>query len=241
MYMRRKRAVAPADCRLLAAMPAVLPAVPLSWCMKEPAMPKYLRTFLAVVAASCAPAFATGALAAAPADDKAIYDRIVSLAGDWTGHMEDPLSGPPVSVHYEVASGGKAVIEYQQPSGSLPAVTVYFLADGKLRATQYSPAGNQPAYKLGGQSTAELVHLAFDGGTGFDADHDGHVHEGEIRFVSPERIELRWFHYVGPKEQGVTHWFLERTPAEPAPAATPPPAPRDEKPEAKPTPAGKNR
>jgi hypothetical protein len=89
---------------------------------------------------------------------------------------------------------------------------VYFLASGKLRAVQYSPAGNQPAYKLGKESTADLVKLEFDGGSGFDADHDGHVHQGEIRFVSPERIEHRWFHYIGPKEQGVTHWFLERTP-----------------------------
>ena len=40
------------------------------------------------------------------------------------------------------------------------------------------------------------------------------MHKGELRFVSPERIEHRWFHYVGPKEQGVTQWFLERKAAE---------------------------
>jgi len=209
-------------------------------------MPKYSRTFLAAVAASCAAAFAVGAAFASAPDDKAIYDRIVSLAGDWTGHMEDPLSGPAVEVHYEVASGGKAVIEYQRPSGSLPAVTVYFLAGGKLRATQYSPAGNQPAYKRGSDTTDELLELAFDGGTGFDADHDGHVHKGEIRFVSPDRIEQRWFHYVGPKEQGVTHWFLERAKpvegkpdAEPGPATAP--APKDETPVTEPKPAGNKR
>ena len=200
-------------------------------------MPKYLRTFLAAVAAFCASALAMGAAASGPPDDRAIYDRIVSLAGDWTGHMEDPLAGPLVAVRYEVVSGGKAVIEYQNPAGSLQMVTVYFLADGKLRATQYSAAGNQPAYKLGSDSTADLVQLEFDGGTGFDADHDGHVHKGEIRFVSPERIEHRWFHYVGPKEQGVTQWFLERKPAEEKPE----PAPEDEKPDAAPTPAGKKR
>jgi hypothetical protein len=201
-------------------------------------MPKYSRTFLAAVAASGAAAFAAGSLAATAADDRAIYDQIVTLAGDWSGHMEDPLSGPPVSVRYEVASGGKAVIEFQRPSGSLPAVTVYFLADGKLRATQYSPAGNQPAYKLGGESTTELVHLAFDGGTGFDPQHDGHVHRGEIRFVSPERIELRWFHYVGPMEQGVTHWFLERQRAHAAPDLAPAPVQDQETPAAPLKPAG---
>jgi len=200
-------------------------------------MPKYSRTFLAAFAAACATAFAMGAVAAAPADDKAIYDRIVSLAGDWNGHMEDPLAGPPVTVHYEVVSGGKAVIEYQNPSGSLPTVTVYFLADGKLRATQYSAAGNQPAYKLGDDSTAELVELEFSGGTGFDADHDGHVHKGEIRIVSPERIEHRWFHYVGPKEQGVTEWFLERKTEE----EKPPVEPEEAKPEPVVTPEGKKR
>src|SRR5688572_25985768 len=139
--MRRSRATASAVCFFLAAMPAPCADLPVSWCMKEPAMPKYLRTFLAaasVVCASCA------AAADAP-DHKAIYDRMVSLAGDWTGHMEDPLSGPAVSLRYETVSGGKAIIEHQSPSGSLPSVTVYFLADGKLRATQYSPAGNQPS------------------------------------------------------------------------------------------------
>ena len=193
-------------------------------------MPKYSRTFLAAVAAACAVALAPAASGASAPDDKAIYDRIVSLAGDWTGHMEDPLAGPTVTVRYEVASGGKAVIEYQNPSGSLPSVTVYFLADDTLRAVQYSPAGNQPAYKLGDESTADLVRLEFDGGSGFDADHDGHVHKGELRFVSPERIEHRWFHYVGPKEQGVTHWFLERSPPAEVKPEEAPPAPAPEAP-----------
>jgi len=196
-------------------------------------MPKYLRTFLAVASV----AFATSLPAAEVPDDKAIYDRIVSLAGDWSGHMEDPLSGPAVSVRYETVSGGKAVIEHQAPSGSLPVVTVYFLADGKLRATQYSPAGNQPAYKRGSGSNAELLELAFDGGTGFDPEHDGHVHKGEIRFVSAGRIEQRWFHFVGPKEQGVTHWFLERKGAEAKPEAAP--APKTAEPETAAQPAGK--
>ncbi len=191
-------------------------------------MPKYSRTFLAAAAAACAAALAAGASGASAPDDEAIYDRIVSLAGDWTGHMEDPLAGPPVSVRFEVASGGKAVIEYQNPSGSLPSVTVYFLASGALRAVQYSAAGNQPAYRLGDASTKDLVHLEFDGGSGFDSDHDGHVHKGELRFVAPERIEHRWFHYVGPKEQGVTHWFLERAPAPEAKPAAPAPAPAAE-------------
>ena len=185
-------------------------------------MPKYPRTFLSFATACAAGMLAMTAGAADGPDPKAAYDRIKSLAGSWSGHMEDPLSGPPVSVRYEVVSGGRAVIEYQNPGQSFEMVTVYYLASGELRATHYCGAGNQPAYRLGKDSTADLVLLEFDGGTGFDPEQDGHVHQGEIRFISADRIEHRWFHYVGPKEQGATHWFLDRELPKPAEPAAPP-------------------
>jgi hypothetical protein len=195
-------------------------------------MPTNPRTFLLPALVSAVGlGFAAAAQAAGP-DHAATYERIKSLAGTWTGHMEDPLDGPPVTVRYEVVSNGKAVIEYQNPGKTFEMVTVYYLANGKLQATHYCAAGNQPAYRLGEKSNKDLALLQFAGGTGFDADKDGHVHHGEIRFVSPDRIEHRWFHYVGPKELGSTHWFLQRqveAPPEPvappAPAAEPAPAP----------------
>jgi hypothetical protein len=217
MYKRLSFVNAPPACRFFVVMPAPQLSVPLSWCMKEAAMPKYPCTFLPAVAAFCVSALAGAAAPVEKPDDRAVYDRIVSLAGDWTGHMEDPLAGPPVALRYQVASAGRAVIEFQDIGQGSEMVTVYFLANGKLRATHYSGAGNQPAYKLGAESTTDLALLEFDGGTGFDPDHDGHVHQGEIRFVSPDRFEQRWFHYVGPKEQGVTHWFLERKAVEEKP------------------------
>jgi len=197
-------------------------------------MPKHLPTFLPAVLAA-----AIGLLAVAPApaagpDQAAIYEQFKSLAGTWTGRMDDPLAGPPVTVRYQVASNGKSVVEFQNPGASFEMATVYYLANGKLHATHYCAAGNQPAFRLDSKSTSELVLLEFDGGTGFDPDKDGHVHQGEIRFISPDRIEHRWFHYVGPKELGSTHWFLQREvgspagplPAGPAPlpATAPPPA-----------------
>jgi hypothetical protein len=200
-------------------------------------MLKNPRTFLLSAFAIAAGLAAVTAARAAGPDQAATYERIKSLAGTWTGKMEDPLDGAPVTVRYEVVSNGKAVMEYQNPGKTYEMVTVYFLANGKLHATHYCGAGNQPAYKLDEKSTADLALLEFAGGTGFDAEKDGHVHQGEIRFVSPDRIEHRWFHYVGPKELGSTHWFLQRQvaappgpakeppPAAPAPAAEPEPAP----------------
>ncbi len=188
-------------------------------------MPKYPRTVLSIALACGAVALAATAAAANKPDGRAAYERIRSLAGDWSGRMEDPLAGPPVKIRYEVASEGAAVIEHQSADQGFESVIVYFLADGELHATCYSGAGNQPGYELGDDSTDELLLLEFDGGSGLDPKRDGHVHRGEIRFVSPDRIEQRWFHYVGPKEQGATHWFLERVPPEPAPVAAPAAAP----------------
>ncbi len=191
-------------------------------------MPKYPRTFLPFAIAVCTGVLALSAARADSPDQRAAYDRIKSLAGTWTGHMEDPLAGAPVTVRYEIASAGRAVVEFQESGQGFESVTVYYLADGKLHATLYSAAANQPAYRLGKDSTADLLWLEFDGGTGVNPAQDGHVHQGEIRFISPDRIEQRWFHYVGPKEQGVTHWFLDREiskpamPSEPAAPETPP-------------------
>lgn len=192
-------------------------------------MPKPLLRILAITVLSGACALSASADGV---DQKAAFERLKSLAGDWAGRMEDPLAGPPATVRYEVVSGGTAVIERQNAGQTFESVAVYFLANGKLRATLYSGAGNQPGYKLGKDSTPDLLLLELDGGTGFDPGHDGHVHRGEIRVVAPDRIEQRWFHYVGPREQGVTHWFFERLP----PAQAPPPAPSAPEPEAQPEP-----
>ena len=187
--------------------------------------PKSLRTFLVASVASLTWLLPAAARATDP-DQVATFEKLKSLAGTWTGRMEDALEGPPVTVRYEVASNGKALIEHQNPGKSFEMVTIYYLANGRLQATHYCAAGNQPAWRLDEKSTDELALFEFAGGTGFDADLDGHVHKGEIRFLSPYRIEHRWFHYVGPKQQGSTHWFLERQarmPAEP-PATVVPPA-----------------
>ena len=115
------------------------------------------------------------AASALAADGPATFAQLKSLAGSWSGRMEDPDKGPPVHVRYEVVSGG-----------------------------------NQPAYRLGAGSTPERAVLEFAGGTGFDPKKDGHVHEGEIRFVAPDRIEHQWVHFTGEQRSGATRWFLAR-------------------------------
>ena len=115
-----------------------------------------------------ASAYALGAPAAAAPDDKAIYDRIVSLRGDWTGHMEEPLRSAGHGA-LRVASGGKAIIEYQTDREPADGHGYFSRAETARRAV--FAAGNSRLQARRG-STAELALLEFDGGTGFDADHE---------------------------------------------------------------------
>lgn len=153
-------------------------------------------------------------------DQAAVFEQMKGLAGLWRGHREDPLNGPPVTVRYEVVANGRALLEIQDPGQSWSTLTVYALARGELEATHFSPAGNQPRWRLSRKSTAELLLLELAGGRGFDAGEDGHVRGGEFRFVAPDRIERSWYHYVGPKRLGTTQWFLQREPT-PAKESTP--------------------
>ena len=116
--------------------------------------------------------------------------------------MEDPLAGPPVTVRYEVASNGRPWVEYQNAGQSFEMVTVYFwrAASCTRRITRRR---DQRRTSLAAIRRPDLALLEFDGG-GIDAGSRRDVHQGEIRFISPDRIgsvvSLR-----GPKEQGVTH------------------------------------
>ena len=128
----------------------------ISWCIKEPVMPKYSRTFLAIALLS-APSLLGRAARPTPRPTRRFTTGSSRSPAAGAAAWKIRCPGPPVTVRYEVVSGGKAVIEYQNPGQSFEMVTVYYLAGGKLHATHYCGAGNQPAYKLGGESTAELA------------------------------------------------------------------------------------
>lgn len=199
-------------CELVEMEPEAMPGV------DSPGYPANRMPFVKPIPRRRAPALALLlALAATPVpaagpDPVASFDQLRQLAGHWSGRREDPLNGPPVTVRYAVVANGRAVTELQNSGEPWAALTVYALASGKLEATHFSPAGNQPRWALSRKSTPTLLVFELDGSRGMDADDDGYVWGGEIRLVAPDRIEQVWHHHVGPKRLGTTHWFLQRVP-----------------------------
>jgi hypothetical protein len=142
--------------------------------------------------------------------DAIAFDRLRSLAGEWQGEAGEGTQKFPMTLRYEIASGGKSVIERLFPGTDHEMVTVYFLASGRLRATHYCSMGNQPSYRFVPDPTGETLAFAFDGGTGFDPARDTHVHEGLIRFPEPGALEGAWIVWSAGKAAGVNRWRLTR-------------------------------
>jgi len=72
----------------------------------------------------------------------AAFDRLKSLAGEWTGTFEG-ITGGRMTV--QVVSNGSAVLETMYGAGQADGmITVYHLDGDTLLATHYCAVGNQP-------------------------------------------------------------------------------------------------
>jgi hypothetical protein len=145
---------------------------------------------------------------AGPADGKAAFERLKSLAGDWQGTV-GAAGGPPATIRYEIGSGGTIVRELLFPGTEHEMLNVYHLVDGQLVATHYCAMGNQPRFKLEAATADELV-FGFAGGTNFVPEKDPHIHDGRIRFVAADRIEEDWTAFGGGKRTGDHKFVLTR-------------------------------
>ena len=146
--------------------------------------------------------------AAGPADGKAAFERLKSLAGEWQGTV-GAQGGPPASIRYEVGSGGTIVRELLFPGTEHEMLNVYHLVDGQLVATHYCAMGNQPRFKLEAATADELV-FGFAGGTNFVPEKDPHIHDGRIKFVAPDRIEEDWTAFAAGKRTGDHQFVMTR-------------------------------
>ena len=160
---------------------------------------------LGLLVAACAWA---GDAPAAKADPKAAFEKLKTLAGDWTGSGQQGMATP---VSYKVSANGNVVMETLFPGTPHEMITMYYLAEGDLVATHYCAGGNQPHFKLDREkSTPSDLVFAFDGGTNLDPAKDGHVHDGRIAFTADGQLDNAWSFYMGGEKKGDNTFHLTR-------------------------------
>lgn len=69
------------------------------------------------------------------------FDRLKALTGDWVGKDEDKV---PCHTHFEIASGGTAVLERLKVGSHPEMLDVYHMDIDKVMCTHYCNANNQP-------------------------------------------------------------------------------------------------
>jgi hypothetical protein len=141
----------------------------------------------------------------------AAFERLKSLAGEWTGTAGEG-GGSPATITYRVTAAGSAVVETLMPGSPHEMVTVYHRDGDALVLTHYCAMGNQPHMRLDvAASTADRLVFAFAGGANLDPAVDAHMHSGELRLLGPDRLEGDWTAYKDGKQTGTHRFVLTRS------------------------------
>lgn len=106
------------------------------------------------------------------------FEKLKSLAGDWT------MAGGDGSVasSWKVTANGTAVVETLFPGQAHEMLTVYTLHGGDLHLTHYCAAGNQPEMKSDKHADDKKMVFQFTGGPGINPKKDMHMHGVTLTF-----------------------------------------------------------
>jgi hypothetical protein len=103
-----------------------------------------MRTGLLLLAAALVPASTTSQQPRSPEKPRsaAVFARLTALVGNWEGTQD----GVPIKVTYTLIGDGSALMEYMTPGDSAAEamVTMFTVDGGRLLATHYCAAHNQP-------------------------------------------------------------------------------------------------
>ena len=141
---------------------------------------------------------------------QARFERLKSLAGEWTGPGPEEMHGAPMEVRYRVTAAGNAVEETLMPGSDHEMVTMYHLDGGKLMLTHYCAVGNQPRMVAAADGNLETIHFEFAGASNLASPNAGHMHEMVMTMEGKDRLKTRWTYYEDGKPGHVGAFDLTR-------------------------------
>lgn len=194
--------------------------------MKTPAL---LASLSLLALAACAtsserrapPAAAGAAVEAGPARTerpvdaavaKAQFERLKSLAGEWSGTFGEGAEAGPGETRFRLTAGGSVVEETLFSGTPHEMVTMYHLDGGSLVLTHYCAAQNQPrmvARSSAADRDSKTIRFDFASLGNGDAAKDGHMHQAEMT-IDGDSLKTAWTFFVEGKPAEVAKFDLRR-------------------------------
>lgn len=126
------------------------------------------------------------------------FDKIKSLAGEWTGTFQ----GMTANMSYKVMSAGSSVLLVQQGEKPGDEMVTVFHPDGKdLLVTHYCSAKNQLRMKFVPGADPNVLRFTFLDATNLSDPKIGHMVGLTLRIVDPNHHIQQWTFSENGKEQ----------------------------------------
>jgi len=127
------------------------------------------------------------------------FAPLKNLVGSWEGTTSVNGKPEPVTVVYELTSGGTALVEKLLPGTPQEMVSVYHKAGKSLAMTHFCMRGNQPHMQLK-KATAKTLAFEVVTPVGLTSLKEGHMHGLTLTFEDSDTLKHEWVNFEKGKE-----------------------------------------
>ena len=143
-------------------------------------------------------AVASGAILLAQSGPLGAFEKLKSLAGEWTSKMPDGMGATST---FRVTAGGSAVMQMLGEGTDMEMPTLFHMDGDRLMATHYCASKNQPRMVLvpaGGDGNT--LKFDFLDATNLRSPEDGHMRRLTFTFIDKDHFRQEWTYREKGKE-----------------------------------------
>ena len=138
--------------------------------------------------------------AAAPGTNPA-WEKLKSLAGEWSGTVTHGGQAMPVSVSYTLVSSGNSLMERLTTPDGEDMVTMYHPDGSRIMMTHYCSEGNQPRMRANAPGADGSLAFDFVDATGLASPQAEHMRKLVVKFQDADHFTQEWTHLKAGKEE----------------------------------------
>lgn len=139
------------------------------------------------------------------------FDFLRGLVGTWEGTTKMGEKEMPVTVIYELTSGGTAVSEKLFPGTPHEMVSMYYRNGKSLGMTHYCAVGNQQPHMEMTAASDKSLSFELKKSIGIDSLKESHMHALTLTMLGPDTLKQDWVNFEkGKKAEGTSFEFRKK-------------------------------